>query len=125
MRTANLTKPESADLRVDIERRFEIQRTMAGNTKPVLSLEFDVSEVVVWQIETGIYSSDKPYKVAPDVEDAIRRRRAIWHLAREMMQEYQLEALAEKYSISVNSVCRHAALIRNEWIRAQIRRRAA
>lgn len=110
----HLTPDQTAELHADIRRRIELQHTMAEHTKPVLELEYSLDHSTIWHIETGQLQERERSRIPVAVVNEVVRRRTIWRLAKEQMQDYLISVLAERYQISVMSVYRHIWIVRDE-----------
>lgn len=109
-----MTGKQKAKLMDNLRTRSELQHTMAEHTRPVLELELGIDTVTLWHIETGAIESRPGTGIDAATVHEVMRRRTIWQLAKERMQEYTLEALADRHGISVNGVCRYARKARRE-----------
>lgn len=119
-----LTDEQVADLHADLKQRFELQHIMAEHTRPVLELELGIDEPTIAKIERGTFRWSPDCGFTQAQADEAKRRRQIWQLTNERMQEYRLETLAERYEISVMSIFRHIYKVRAE-MHSQERRMAA
>lgn len=109
---SHLTPDQTANLEADIRVRWELQRTMAEHSKPVLSAELGIDSVTLWHIETGATSSRPNTRITAATAKQVRDRRTIWRLANERMQEYTRPALAKKYGVSRTTIDRHIRELR-------------
>lgn len=101
-------------LDADILTRLELQRTMAENTMLVLEMETGLESKTLRCIETGAIHDRPRTRVTAAMAKQVRDRRAIWRLASERMQEYEVDALARKYGVHVNTIWRRIRQVRSE-----------
>lgn len=113
-----------AAMHADIRRRIEIQHLMAEHTKVVLEAEYGLDPTTLWQIETGQLQARERSRIPKRVVDSVVRRRKIWRLAKEQLQDYSLSALTERYDVTKITITRHAWIVR-EQMRQEITARAA
>lgn len=106
----DLTERDQLD--ADILTRLELQRTMAEHTRPVLQLEFGIAQQTVADIESGATDRRKLRTITPEVIGEVRKRRTIWSLANERMQDYTIDALARKHGSCATNVVRRIRAVR-------------
>lgn len=103
-----------AAMHADIRRRIEIQHLMAEHAKPVLELEYGLDPTTIWHIETGQLQTRGHSRIPPTVVNNVIRRRKIWRLAKEQMQDYLLNVLEARYDVTKVTLIRHAWIVREQ-----------
>lgn len=128
MSARDLTNEALGALLDDIEVRLDIQRTMSENTMAVLEAETGIDLMTLQHIEAGAIDARPRTRVSAAMAKKVRDRRAIWHLARERMLDYEVQPLADKYGVHVNTVWKHIKHVRcqrNAKARRQVEGRIA
>lgn len=98
----------------DIVRRLEIQRTMAEHTRPVLSLELNIAEQTVADIESGVINHRIRRSVSDYAIAQTLRRRSIWRLANDQIQDYTLAAISKRHHVCTGTVINRVKRVRQQ-----------
>lgn len=109
----NLSPDTLCQLDREIIRRLELQRELSQNTYAVLQAELGISESTIQNIEHGNVS-EHPYKITPEIQAEVKRRRNLYHLTSELMQPYQRHSICKRYGISEMTLTRRLHLVRME-----------
>lgn len=104
-----ISPERKAALESDIATRIKLRRTRAEHERPILQIELGVSVNTITAIERGetMRSSLPSWKVME-----IRRRRNIYWLTNEHLQDYTLDALAEKHGVCRGTVVNYTQRMR-------------
>lgn len=125
MNGRRLPKETEDALYSDIRKRVQIQKSMAENTQMVLELELGIGLKTIHAIEYGHYEALSPRKVTARIIHEVRRRRMIYNLGNEALQDYTVKALCERYNLGSTAIERRIRIVKDQMMHELARREAA